>query len=151
MKIKLVLLLFIGALMSCKDQNDKEVNSDSVNVSATANGEKSNTKLPVIIFEKELHDFGKITQGEKVSYSFKFKNEGQTDLLISSAKGSCGCTVPQYPKDPVKSGAEGVIDVVFDSEGKSGIVEKTVTLVTNAEPNTRVLTIKTEIVVPENK
>jgi hypothetical protein len=79
-------------------------------------------------FAEEKHDFGKITQGEKVSYSFTFKNTGNSDLIVSNASASCGCTIPNYPKVPVKPGEESKIDVVFNSDGKSGLVEKTVTL-----------------------
>ena len=98
-----------------------------------------------MVFEKDVHDFGKIVEGEKVSYSFKFKNTGKVDLIISDAKGSCGCTVPQWPKNPVAPGADGVVDVTFNSSGKSGMQNKTVTLITNAIPNTKVLTITGEV------
>jgi hypothetical protein len=102
-------------------------------------------------FSEEKHDFGKITQGEKVSYSFVFKNTGNSDLIISNASASCGCTIPNYPKAPVKPGEESKIDVVFNSEGKSGLVEKTVTLTTNCTPSTKLLTISTTIIVPEEE
>ena len=74
------------------------------------------------------------------------------DLCFSAgtnANGSCGCTVPEWPSEPVKPGAEGKINVVFSSEGKSGLQEKTVTIVTNCEPATKVIRIKTEIIVAE--
>jgi hypothetical protein len=108
----------------------------------------SNSSLPEIKFEEETHDFGRITQGEKVSYNFKFKNAGSANLIISSASGSCGCTIPEYPKKPILPGQEGNINVVFASEGKSGIVEKSVTVVTNCEPSTRIIYIKANIIVP---
>ncbi len=103
----------------------------------------------VITFTEVEHDFGTITQGEKVTHAFKFKNTGSTNLLIISAQGSCGCTVPSYPKEPISPGKEANVDVVFDSDGKSGKVEKTVTLLTNCIPNTNVLTIHANIRVPE--
>lgn len=140
---------------SCKDNkttSSEGVDTDVVNVSSSAsNGTAEAGSAPTFTVEKETHDFGKITQGEKVSYSFKFKNSGGSDLIISSAQGSCGCTVPSYPKKPIPPGGDGAIDVVFDSNGKSGKVSKTVTVVTNAEPNTKVLTITTEVIVPEDK
>jgi hypothetical protein len=119
-----------------------------VNNTASADGE-SNEDLPEIKFEEEVFDFGKITQGERVSHSFKFKNIGSKNLIISGANGSCGCTVPEYPKEPIKAGGEGHINVVFSSEGKSGIQEKTITVVTNCEPATRVIRIKADIIVPQ--
>jgi hypothetical protein len=96
-------------------------------------------------FTDTTHNFGKITQGDKVSYTFKFKNTGSVGLVISSAVGSCGCTVPSYPKKSVAPGEDGQIDVTFDSSGKQGKVEKMVSLVTNCQPNTRILTIVADI------
>lgn len=154
MSVKKIFILF-GLLIfiaSChqEQKNSQEISSDVVNVPATGSGEKvDQSKLPVFSFTEETHDFGRITQGEKVSYAFKFKNTGGSDLVISSAQGSCGCTVPQYSKNPVSPYAEGVIDVVFNSEGKSGKVTKTVTIVSNTNPSTKVLTIKADIIVPE--
>lgn len=155
-KLRISVLALAAAtamLASCKQEKkaDEGVSTEVVNVPSTASGETDPGKLPGFTFEKDSHDFGKITQGEKVSYSFKFKNNGGSDLVISSAQGSCGCTVPSYPKKPIPAGGEGTIDVVFDSSGKSGKVTKTVTLVTNALPNTKVLTITSEIIVPEEK
>ncbi|MES2418735.1 MAG: DUF1573 domain-containing protein [Bacteroidota bacterium] len=89
---------------------------------------------PVIKFEKELYDFGVITEGEKVHYDFKFKNTGKTPLIITDASATCGCTKPEYPTKPVKPGEEGVIKVVFNSLGKAGIQDKVVTLTSNANP-----------------
>ena len=110
----------------------------------------NNSSLPDIKFEEETHDFGRITQGEKVTTAFKFKNTGGANLIISSATGSCGCTIPDYPKKPILPGEEAVINVVFSSEGKSGIVEKSVTLVTNCEPSTKIIYIKANIIVPNS-
>lgn len=147
---KLVLITAISALMaSCANDNQEQgVSTNDINNSASANGEDKGS-LPEIKFEEEEHDFGRITQGEKVSYAFKFKNIGKGNLIIASAAGSCGCTVPEFPKEPVLPGTEGKINVVFNSEGKSGIQEKTITVVTNCEPSTRVIRIKTDVIVAE--
>lgn len=131
---------------SCKEQNT-EISTNDVTNSKTADG-NTNTDLPEVEFEEETHDFGRITQGEKVTYPFKFKNTGGANLIISSANGSCGCTIPDYPKKPILPGEEGVVNVVFASEGKSGMVEKSVTLVTNCEPSTKIIYIKANIIVP---
>jgi hypothetical protein len=127
------------ALYSCNGSQNNGLSTDLVGTG----------KLPVMTFSDTTHDFGNINQGEKVSYSFKFKNTGSTDLVISSANGSCGCTIPHYPKGTVKPGEESQIDVTFDSSGKSGKVEKMVTLVTNCQPNTKILTITSNIIVPK--
>lgn len=157
MKTKLIsafILAVVFCFSSCKQEEKQTgVSTDVINVPATASSgpEAEPGTAPNIVFTEEKHDFGKIMQGEKVSYAFVFKNTGGSDLVISSAQGSCGCTVPSYPHEPVKPGAEGRIDVVFNSEGKSGAVEKTVTLVTNCNPSTKMLTINASIIVPEGK
>ncbi len=146
---KILLSVSVLLLFACNNAGDeKGVGTDDVTNSASADGVKKED-LPEIKFEEEVFDFGRITQGEKVSHAFRFKNVGKTNLIISGASGSCGCTVPEYPKEPIAPGAEGTINVVFSSEGKSGLQEKTVTVVTNCEPATRVIRIKTEIIVAE--
>ena len=143
-------VIFSTACSHNGKKDDSTLSTDLINVPSTASGKPAVPgSAPLIVFNEEKHDFGKITQGEKVSYSFVFKNKGGTDLVISSAQGSCGCTVPTFPKGPVKPEQESKIDVVFNSEGKSGVVEKTVTLVTNCNPSTKILTIVSTINVPE--
>lgn len=100
-------------------------------------------------FVTEKHDFGTIVQGDKVVYDFKFKNSGNSDLVITDAKGSCGCTVPEYPKDAIKPEESGVIKVSFNSTGKSGKQTKSVTLFCNIKEGKKVLHINSNIEVPE--
>lgn len=107
-------------------------------------------ELPELSFANESHDFGTINEGQVVETEFKFTNTGKAPLIISSAQGSCGCTVPEYPNAPVAPGEEGVIRVSFNSEGKPNQQSKTVTLTTNAVPSTKVLTI-TANVTPKSK
>jgi hypothetical protein len=104
-----------------------------------------------ITFENTEHDFGTITQGDKVTYDFKFKNTGKSELLIKEAKGSCGCTVPEYPKDPISPGQEDIIKVSFNSAGKIGDQIKSVTLFCNIPEGVKVLHIKSNIVSKETK
>jgi hypothetical protein len=145
------LLLTTAACKHRAKEDENKISTDVINVPATASGTSIVLgSAPVITFNELKYDFGKITQGEKVSHSFIFKNTGGSDIVISSAQGSCGCTVPTYPKEPIKVGQESKIDIVFDSDGKSGLVEKTVTLVTNCNPSTKVLTITSTIIVPED-
>ncbi len=147
---KVILIFSVLAIVSCTSGSDKSgaIGTDAVSNTESADGKKSG-ELPELTFEEEVFDFGKITQGEKVSHSFMFKNTGSKSLIISNAQGSCGCTVPEWPKEPIPPGKTGKIDVVFSSEGKSGMMEKTVTIITNCEPATRVIRIKTEIIVAE--
>ena len=104
--------------------------------------------MPKIYLAEDVFDFGEINQGELVTHDFLIKNIGNDNLIINSAKGTCGCTVPEWPKDPILPGQESKIKVTFNSSGKKGVQSKQVTLVTNAIPNIKVLTIKGNIVVP---
>ena len=107
--------------------------------------------MPVIEVAQDFFDFGEMHQKESVSTEFILKNTGDAPLLIRSAKGSCGCTVPEWPKEPVAVGDEAIIKVTFNSGNKKGKQNKTVTLVTNAIPSTKVLTIKGTVLVPETE
>lgn len=145
----IVSFLTIAACSSKKNSDVPEnaINTDVVNNPATASKSTDpKDNVPKYEFEKEEHDFGTITQGESVSYAFKFKNSGKGDLVIRSASGSCGCTVPEYPKDPIKPGQSGLINVTFNSEGKEGLQNKTVTLIANTIPNTYILSIKANVI-----
>jgi hypothetical protein len=101
--------------------------------------------LPVFEFAEEEFDFGLIEEGEVVIHDFKFTNTGDVPLVISAAQGSCGCTVPDYPRTPIAPGAEGVINVSFDSNKRGGKQEKTVTLTANTVPNVHVLKITANV------
>lgn len=148
----LTILWLAVLLFSCgqaeKQDDDSQISTAIVNNPVTASGVKTNKAIPEIKFEGEVHDFGKVIQGEKVSYSFKFKNTGDADLIISGVSASCGCTVPSWPKKPIAPDGEGVISVIFDSDGKEGRQTRAITVVTNSMPNTRVLNIVGEVIVP---
>jgi len=94
-----------------------------------------------IEFEETTFDFGTITSGEKVNYVYKFTNTGDNPLLITMAKGSCGCTVPSWPKEPIMPGESGDIEVQFNSKGKSGRQSKRITITANTDPAQTYLTI----------
>jgi Protein of unknown function (DUF1573) len=87
-----------------------------------------------VVYEHTDFDFGTVKEGEKVKHTFKFKNTGSEPLIISNAKGSCGCTVPKWPSEPVAPGATSQIDVEFDSKGKPGKQTKRVTVNANTVP-----------------
>ena len=151
--MKTFYLLSIFAFSIFASCNDKKSDSDSLNTEIinnpiSADGEVDLDKLPVMKLEHEEYDFGAIMQGEKVSHTYKFKNIGKSDLLITSAKGSCGCTVPKYDKTPIAPGKEGQIEVVFDSDGRQGIQHKTVTVLANTQPNTVTLKFYADVIVP---
>jgi len=96
-------------------------------------------------FEKMEHDFGTIEQNTTNPYTFTFTNTGDKPLIISDAKGSCGCTVPEYPKQPVMPGETGEIKVVYSPGQQKNMQTKTVTITANTEPATTVLRIKANV------
>ncbi|MCF8244033.1 MAG: DUF1573 domain-containing protein [Saprospiraceae bacterium] len=99
----------------------------------------------VISFTETEFNFGKVKAGEKVEHEYTFKNTGKEPLVISNAKGSCGCTVPEWPKEPIAPGASAKIRVNFDSKGKSGPQTKQVTITANTDPVQSIIYIKGEV------
>lgn len=97
-------------------------------------------------FDKETHNFGTINEGQKYSTVFKVKNTGDKPLFISDAIGSCGCTVPEYSKEPIAPNQEGEMKVTFDAKGKEGEQQKTVTIVTNTKPSKTTLFITAKVI-----
>ena len=130
------ILLF--ALVSC-DQKSRE--TKNLNTSAIETDQTSN-KEPSISFDKKTWDFGTITDGEVVEHTFRFTNTGTTDLVISSASASCGCTIPNWPKEPIAPGEKGEIKVEFNSNGKKDMVTKDITILANTNPVKTILQIK---------
>lgn len=100
-------------------------------------------------FETMEYDFGDIKEGDNVNYEFKFTNIGGEPLIISQARGSCGCTVPDWPKEPIKKNESGAIKVIFNSQGKSGMQRKSVTISSNAKTSTTTLIIKGNVIKKE--
>jgi hypothetical protein len=118
--------------------------------------EQTTTAVPspdaaVMSFEQGMYNFGKITQGDKVHYDFKFKNTGKSPLIITDATATCGCTVPEIPKEPVKPGESSMIKVVFNSTGKLGMQDKIVTITSNGNPSTTEVHLIGEVAEPSAK
>jgi len=143
MKNFLTLCIALSVIMitSCQDSATKK-ESDSATVAPASQTESS----PVISFDKTSHDFGTINEGERVTTTFNFTNTGGSDLIIVDARGSCGCTVPSYPKNtPIAPGATGKIEVSFDSSNKPGMQQKSVTLSANTASGREMLRIKSNV------
>ncbi len=96
----------------------------------------------VLKFGKEVHDFGTLKEGPIATYSFEVKNTGNAPVVISNAMASCGCTTPEWKKDPIMPGASATIKVGYNTAGRPGNFTKTITVTSNAENATVVLTIK---------
>lgn len=146
----------IDGIIALKTMNNTS-NPNPVNIQPTKSTPQSNTQAAVgpttsVRFDKEIHDFGKVDLNTENAYSFLFTNTGKEPLLITNAKGSCGCTVPSWPKDPVMPGAKGKIDVIYrPNKGQAGKPqEKTVTITANTAPKNTVVRIKA-MVNPEAK
>lgn len=138
-------------LISCKPgSNSTDLPADVISNPNSASGSSDPSGLPVITFEKDFHDFGRLRSGERVTYSFKFKNTGKSMLLISSVTSSCGCTISDYPRQPVKPGEGGTVDVSFDSENRHGLQNKTVTVFSNTQPPTTMLSIRANVLQPSD-
>ena len=150
-KILLVSLLFLSVTLSCNDaarkfeNENNKLSTDLVKNNQSLKNDNKEIIQPIVEILESEYDFGIIKQGEKATHDYKIKNIGKSDLLITSAKGSCGCTVPEWPREPIKPGNEASIKVTFDSKGKTGKQNKRVTLMTNAIPNVKILTIKGEV------
>ena len=104
--------------------------------------EKPEGPLPALEFQTTDHDFGTINEGDVVEYTYTFKNSGAAPLIIQGAQGSCGCTVPDWTKEPIPVGGSGYVKAKFDSNGKTNIQNKTVTVTANTWPKQTVLRFK---------
>ena len=147
----MVILVLSVTMIACQNGADEAreeareslttTTGNEVNPQTTANpssvaAEQSAPVGPTTVmkFEHTDYEFGTVKEGEKVSHTYTFTNTGDEPLIISSAKGSCGCTVPKWPSEPIAPGGTGVIDVVFDSKGKPGKQAKRVTVNANTVP-----------------
>lgn len=133
------LLLAGTTLVACNQtKSTDEAKADGTTTTVNANA-------PVMKFELESYDFGKVKAGEKVTYEFKFTNTGQSPLIISNATATCGCTVPEWPKAPVQPGQGGNIKVTFDSANKEGLQDKQITVTANTSPAQNVVHLVGEV------
>ena len=104
-----------------------------------------------MVFDSYEHDFGTMDEGDAVTHVFSFTNTGSEPLILDKCKGSCGCTVPQCPKEPIAPGASGEIEVKFNSKGKKNNQTKTVTINANTDPGQTILKIKAFVNPAETK
>jgi len=150
--------LFLVSFVSCNQSSQKEEEKESPaannvvstgNESTSANLAEETSKnvaeagkettvstegAPVFTFEKDEYAFGEVKEGEAVKHVFSFTNTGKSPLIIENATASCGCTVPDWPKEPIAPGQKSQINVEFDSKGKSGMQNKTITITANTNP-----------------
>ncbi len=130
-----------------KPAKEGEFTVDDVHIPQTASGlsKKEAEKMPVITFENTTYDFGEVVEGERLTYAFKFKNTGKSNLIIYSSEANCGCTTSKPPKAPVRPGESGEITVTFDSKGQKGSVEKRILVGANTYPAETILMVKANV------
>ncbi|KGL63886.1 DUF1573 domain-containing protein [Polaribacter sp. Hel1_85] len=146
MKKTTILLAFVitaSFFTACKDGGNatSKINKANLEKAETRDLEiKKGTAL--ITLDKKVYDFGTVNEGDIVETSFKVTNSGKTDLVITNAQASCGCTVPVWPKAPIKPGDSGEVKVKFNTTGKPNRQQKSITLTTNTESGREILTLK---------
>lgn len=145
--LKLLPLLSLLMFAACGGNSTPggDIDVDLINNPNSAEGYDNSARMPVMSFDKELHDFGRITQGESISYSFHFRNSGNADLVISGCSATCGCTVADYPRGRIAPGKDGYVTVSFNSKGKVGQQYQEVTVNSNAQPSRNVLKITAQV------
>ena len=160
MNIKLAAFSFL-LLASCNSALNKKADTatDSTLLSTKlVNNANTPNGLDTIVYNQKatmdftdtLHDFGTINQGETVVYDFEFTNNGKSPLVISNATGSCGCTIADYPHEPVLAGKSGKLKAIFNTAGKAGHQEKSIAVSTNSKRGIQYLYIKADVTVVKN-
>jgi hypothetical protein len=143
-KLLLVLALLTFGLIACESDikegeqlveiSGSGENSNLIRNELTADEPVDTVNTARIVFDTPVYDFGEVKEGEKVSYSFEFENIGNKSLVIKDARSTCGCTIPEKPKEAIAPGEKGEIPVIFNSTGKEGKISKVVTITSNAYP-----------------
>ena len=141
-----LLLLSLLLAAACADtQKNGDIDVDLINNPNSAQGYDQSARVPKITFDSDLHDFGRITSGESISYRFHFRNTGDADLVLSGCSATCGCTVADYPRGRIAPGKEGYVTVTFNSQGKTGQQYQEVTVTSNAQPGRNILKITAQV------
>ena len=140
--------IFAMSLVSCKENAADKVSEEKVEAAAERDAKAGD--FPVMTFTEVEHDFGTINEGDVVEHTFEFKNTGNSPLVITNAVGSCGCTVPSWPKEPIAPGETAEMLVKFNSNGKPNQNTKTVTITANTETGKERVKIKA-LVTPKAK
>ena len=159
MKIVLILMCSFFVIISCNNDStsletdnknriteikvdpDKSI-SEIIRSPVNADEPLDTVNIAKMVFEETRFNFGTITEGDIINHVYKFTNTGKVPLVINDARSSCGCTVPEWPKDPIEPGESGEISVNFDSKGKEGQQGKPITITANTYPNQTILQIK---------
>lgn len=142
-----ILVVSFLTMVSCKEEKkseDQQLLKDSSSATSQVPAEAKPAPTQ-IAFEENEHDFGKIKEGEIVEHTFSFTNTGNNPLVVRDARASCGCTIPEWTKEPIQPGKDGKITVKYNSSGKEGAIKKTVSVFANTEPEETLLTITADV------
>ena len=144
-----------GASASTTEKSVKEIKADSkidnskvVRNPVNAEGPIDTVNVAKMVFDEEEFNYGTVKQGDVVQHSFSFTNTGKVPLIISNARSTCGCTVPEKPDGPIAPGEKGVIKVKFNTRGKSNRQEKPIIITANTYPKETKTYIKGFVEVP---
>lgn len=143
MKNRLIIsvLMLCLVVFSCKEKASSKINSLNLE-SVKERDARIKLGAPIIEFDKTEYDFGEVIEGEVVEGVFEITNKGKVNLIISNAKATCGCTVPTWPKEAIKPGESASLKFTFNSRGRQGKQNKSITLQTNTEKVTEIIRIK---------
>lgn len=133
MKNCILLITLITVFIGCDVRRKDKIADDSA--TSDKQIQKALQDSTTVLLIDSVYNFGTIKEGDKITHSFTFKNTGTKPLIITEAHASCGCTVPEKPEKPIAPGETGIIKVVFNSSGKSGHQEKSITVNSNAKPH----------------
>lgn len=136
-------LSIVLSAISCEQKTTDE---SAVTQAPPALVDQQPLKQTSIAFTESEHEFGDVKEGDFAKYEFVFKNTGDEPLYVRDAKASCGCTTPEWTKDTIAPGGEGKILVQFNSEGRPGDFNKSVTVLANTDPEATVITIKGHVI-----
>lgn len=142
-----VIAVTMCVMIACGGKDGDSLSTDLVTNPKSAT--ETSNRQAAIKFDKEEHDFGILLQGEVVSYSFHFTNTGNTPLIISDVGSSCGCTVGDYPREPIAPGKTGDIKVTYNSSGHHGFQSRFLTVMSNTNPAKTTLRIKGTVQTPD--
>jgi hypothetical protein len=144
MKKLVILTLSVCVLMACENKQRTDAQTIEENQKAL---QPTATRFPVMAIDTPSVDLGTITQGDTIMHVYNFKNTGNMPLVLSNVNASCGCTTPSYSKEPVAPGENGFITVKFNSKGKEGKLNKTVTAYANTKPSDNTVSFKIEVLI----
>ncbi len=150
-KVGFMVMLAVAFLASCQNANNdvREAARQNVEGVQPANPAAADAgaagPTTVMTFEETEHNFGVVTDGDKVSHTYTFTNTGNEPLILSDARGSCGCTVPQWPREPIAPGESGNITVEFNSANKVGSRNQKVTITANTNPPQSFIYLKGDV------